>query len=346
VSWLFFFVAIFPTMGVVGFTHSIASDKYAYLPSIGVLLLLTWGMSKAWGALGQRRSLRVAMIVCVLVAAAAEIAVTRRCLVHWQDGERHFRHMLALSPEARILHFGLAEALRSKAQLHRSPTVPSEAVDHYRRALRSGADSPFGRNDMLTCSSHNNLGNVLAQRGDIDEAMSHWIQVLTLNPRDFNAHNNLGIALAWKGRTEEAIQHYAEALRLQPDLPETHCNLGIELARKGRIDAAIEHYGESLRLNPRFALAYRNLAAALAAKGQDDQAVSAYCRALQLQPMDPDARCKLGELLTRRGRFDEAAMEFREALRIDPRNHEARRGLESLAEVKMKGPTSFSSPGL
>jgi tetratricopeptide (TPR) repeat protein len=348
VSWLFFFVAILPTMGVVGFTHSIASDKYAYLPSVGALLLLTWGMSKAWDALGRRPghvAEQVAMVIIVLIVAGSEIVATRRCLTHWQDSERHFRHMLALSPNARILHFGLAEALRLKAQSHRSPLVPSEAVEHYRLALREGRDSPFGRNDLLTCSAHNNLGNALAQRGDVDQAMFHWGRVLQLNPGDFNAHNNLGIALAWKGRPDEAIRHYVEALRLRPDLPETHFNLGIELARKGQIDAAIEHYRESLRLNPRFALAYRNLAPALVAKGRDDLAIDAYHRALQLQPVDPDARCKLGKLFSRQGQVERAIGQFQEALRLDPHNQEARRGLEALGKDKIKGPTSSASPG-
>ena len=40
-GWLIFFVAIFPTMGVIGFTNVIASDKFAYLPSVGLLMALT-----------------------------------------------------------------------------------------------------------------------------------------------------------------------------------------------------------------------------------------------------------------------------------------------------------------
>ena len=39
-GWLFFFVAILPTMQIIGFSNVIASDKFAYLPSFGLLMIL------------------------------------------------------------------------------------------------------------------------------------------------------------------------------------------------------------------------------------------------------------------------------------------------------------------
>ncbi len=301
VGWLVFFVAIFPTMGVVGFTHSIASDKYAYLPLVGLLLVLAWGLGRGWSALGVWRPPwgRLAMAGVVLVVAAAEIIMTRRQLTTWQDTESHFRHMLALAPEARVLHFGLGDALRTKAQAltrMRPSTSPepgslfAEAEKHYRRATRPGRDSPFGRNDLLTCSAHNNLGNLLARRKQVDEAMVHWNEVLRLNPDNCNAHNNLGIALGWKGRTDDAIRHYTEALRIRSDLPETHTNLGIQLARRGQLDEAIEHYTTALRLRPHFALAILNLRDAMAAQGRSDREIQAYLNSLHVRLLDTAGR--------------------------------------------------------
>ena len=39
------------------------------------------------------------------------------------------------------------------------------------------------------------------------------------------ANNNLGVLLANKGQTDEAISHYQDALRLKPDHAEAHNNL-------------------------------------------------------------------------------------------------------------------------
>lgn len=39
-GWMFFFVAIFPTMQIIAFNNIIASAKFAYLPSVGLLMVL------------------------------------------------------------------------------------------------------------------------------------------------------------------------------------------------------------------------------------------------------------------------------------------------------------------
>ena len=56
-----------------------------------------------------------------------------------------------------------------------------------------------------------------------DEAL--WRDTLAKNPACSMANNNLGVLLANKGQTDEAISHYQEALRLKPDHAEAHNNL-------------------------------------------------------------------------------------------------------------------------
>ncbi len=278
VGWLIFFVAIFPTMGVVGFTHSIASDKYAYLPAVGLLMIAAWGLVGVRPWLGRRLSDRAAWGVVVAIVALLAVdwsLASRRQLEMWQDTETHFRYMLALAPESRILRYGLGDALRRQAMDPRTDYPPNvrremldEALAYYQSSLRPGPDSPFGRNDMLTCSAHNNIGNMMAQRGRVDEAVRHWSDVLALNPNSFNAHNNLGIALAWKGQSREAIEHYRRALALRSDLPETHTNLGVELAKLGELEAAAAHLRRALELRPGYELAMRHLQAVQRARDQ------------------------------------------------------------------------------
>ena len=50
-------------------------------------------------------------------------------------------------------------------------------------------------------------------------------------PGYFQAHNNLGNALAQKGDIREAINHYRETVRLKPDLVSVRKNLEMVLLR-------------------------------------------------------------------------------------------------------------------
>ncbi len=101
--------------------------------------------------------------------------------------------------------------------------------------------------------AHINLGNLLASRGRIDEAIVHYRQALDIKPDYAEAYKNLGDVLAKLHRFDEAIARYREALRLKPDYAETYCNLGNALLALGRIDEAVACYGEALRINPQFA---------------------------------------------------------------------------------------------
>jgi hypothetical protein len=80
-------------------------------------------------------------------------------------------------------------------------------------------DSETLWNHNLACTlenniAHNNLGNALYGRGEVDEAIAHYQKALEIKPDDAKAHANLGVVLASRGRMNEAIGHCRKALVL------------------------------------------------------------------------------------------------------------------------------------
>ena len=53
--------------------------------------------------------------------------------------------------------------------------------------------------------------------GRVQEAMTHYLDALELDPRRVTALFNLANALQRAGRLSEAIGYYKEVLRLEPD---------------------------------------------------------------------------------------------------------------------------------
>jgi Flp pilus assembly protein TadD len=80
---------------------------------------------------------------------------------------------------------------------------------------------------------HTNLGNALAQKGDLDGAIREYRAALNLDSNSWAAHNGLGKcartalggALAQKGDLDGAIREFREALSLDPHLAIAHDNL-------------------------------------------------------------------------------------------------------------------------
>ena len=94
VGWLFFFLAILPTMGVVGFTIVIASDKYAYFPVLGFLLVLAAVLNRLWNRGQQTKVWRAGLVLGVGLLAGLEARATQRYLTQWQDSATLAKHML------------------------------------------------------------------------------------------------------------------------------------------------------------------------------------------------------------------------------------------------------------
>ena len=124
--------------------------------------------------------------------------------------------------------------------------------------------------------AHYNLGIVLTDQGDIDQAIDHYQHAVALRPAYAEAHYNLGRLLVGQGRVDDAIVHYEKAAEINPGDPESQNNLGVTLFTIGRVDDAIAHYQKALEIEPAYTEASCNLANALISKGDFDDAIARY----------------------------------------------------------------------
>ncbi|PYJ11903.1 MAG: hypothetical protein DME93_08900 [Verrucomicrobia bacterium] len=175
--------------------------------------------------------------------------------------------------------------------------------------------------------AHYNLGRALAEKGEFEDAIAHYEKALAINPADAEAHNNLGATLFMKARVDDAITHYQKALAIRPDYSEASCNLANALLSKGDMDGAIIRYMACVALLPNQAEAQYNLASALLRKGRTDEAIDHYRKTLELHPENADAHANLGSAFLAKNRIQDAILQYRDALRIAPGNVAAQSNL-------------------
>ena len=324
-GWLFFFLAVFPTLGIVGFHPVIAADRHVYLPMLGFLLpvaaFLCWFRRGSRRSFGRRAAIALA---AVLLVGGAEIAAGRHYLVYWRDTVAHYEYMLSLSPDCPILHNNLALALENADQI-------DKAVEHYRKSLELKPNSP---------EVHNNLGNALSDLGETDAAIKHYREALRLKPKFAAAHYNLALALAKKTRYEESIAEYRRAVQIKPDYTEAWANLGSVLVEAGQVEQAVECYEQALGLEPDFIVAHGRLALVLARLGRIDGAIE-HCRiVLEARPDDHEMHFNLGYLLELKGELDEAIDHYRKAVEISPDYTQARQRLQAALARQKTQPTT------
>jgi protein O-mannosyl-transferase len=278
-GWLFFFVAIFPTLGVIGFTNVIAADKYAYLPAFGLLLILAAALAYLWRT-NRRAWSRGLLVAGVLACCGLAAASTRYHLAQWRDSITLYRHVLRVDPNSTTAQYNLGLLLVKRGQ-------NAEAAELFADTLRLNPEQYQAQRE---------LGLALQRLGRTDEALAHYEAALRVNPRFVPALLDLATLLLERGRSDEALTHCQTALQVEPDNYRVHELLGGVLLQRGEYDAAEQHFRREIALLPSRAHGHFSLGIALARQGRPTEAADAFRTALQLDPQHKAARAALDAL--------------------------------------------------
>jgi tetratricopeptide (TPR) repeat protein len=300
-GWLFFFAAIFPTMGVIGFTAAIAADRFVYLPMIGLLLPIA-DLVARWDRAGPRPPARRAALALAVIVPGLLAFRTRAYLGLWQNCEGFYRHMLATTPDSSSVLMGLGHELQKQKRF-------PEALDAFRQAVLHDPGLPQARV---------NLGFALEKLGRNAEAMAQYEEAVRLKPGLAEAHNFLANMLFSAGRAEDALRHYEESIRLKPEISPLRHNYATTLAQIGRPQDAIAHFERAIALDPLATRSHFNLGLTLLNLGRADDAARRFQTALELDPGYAKAHYQLGAALIALGRPADGLSRWRRALQIEP----------------------------
>jgi tetratricopeptide (TPR) repeat protein len=317
-GWLMFFIMILPTMQLIGFSGVIASDKFAYLPFVGILMIFAFfvdKMTRRWKNLSWKY---IILIVIFLIIAIGETFATRKYLVKWQQSLSLYKNMLKVKPDAAPVHIMMGLELEKQGYI-------LEAEQHYKKAIGINSNS---------FHAHNNLGALYADQGLLDKAMDHFKFASQLRPNSADSQLNLGNLFLLKGEKEKAIIYLEKALAINDEYADAHNNLGILLAEQGKFDEAIQHFKRTTEIDPLYTQAYYHIGNVLRSKNQPEEAIEYFRQCLNLEPSFVEAHNNLGSLLLTTGKVDEAIKHFQTALKIDPGHENAAFYLKLAIETK------------
>ena len=221
VGWFWYLGTLFPVIGIVQVGGQAMADRYAYIPLIGIFIIVAWGVPELiskWRFKGNVLSISAVIIIPIL------LVTTWGQVNHWENSITLFKHTIEVTdkkyPNLAIIHNNLGIALFADGK-------NEEAIYHYKRAIKLKSNHAL---------AHYNLGIALFADGKNEEAISHYKMAIKLNPNFTNAHYNLGIVLVQKGEMGKAIHHFRETLKLKPDLVAARDSLEFALLRSQEFD--------------------------------------------------------------------------------------------------------------
>lgn len=308
---LFFLITLVPTFTNFskGGDFYIASDRYSYIPMIGLLLIVGTCMRYVIdkpGGMHVRASRRNALLVstcCVMVLFGYLSSVQAAV---WKNNTSLYEDILRKYPHARAAHNNLGMELYKSGHY-------AAAIDAFDRALAIHKD----------LKTETNKAAALVGLGKLDEAMIVFQKSLEQNPRLTDALYGIGNIYQRKGDLLAAAEQYRKTLDLDPKHISARNNLGITYIQLKDWSSAIEALKIVIAQKPSFVEPYYNLAGVYEEKGLKKEAEEMYRKSIELSPLDADALSRLASMLYDKGEIDEAAELLTRALTIDSSNQAA-----------------------
>lgn len=189
---------------------------------------------------------------------------------------------------------------------------PQDALREFEEALSS---------DELLAEAHLGRGLVLQLAFDRrDEAEKEYRRALALKPGLSEAHNNLGQLLARRGRLAEAIEEFDAALAnmYYREPWSARFNKGRVLGQLGRREDALAELRVCLTVNPRYCPCHAEVGRLQLEAGKTQEALGAFQKYSQLCDREPDAFYQLGLAQLRAGSADGAREAFQQCEQLAP----------------------------
>ena len=261
VGWLWFLGTLVPVIGLVQVGEAAMADRYAYIPLIGIFVMIAFGVAD----LAESKKLGLWPAVPVVAVLLALAVVTHRQIEYWQSSYDLWSHALAVTENNFVAEDNLGGALILEG-------MEEEAHPHFEAAARINPKDPMSRS---------NLGTYFQTHHQLREAITQYEAAvqLTSDPGLLaETYANLGAAHGALDEDEQAHKNFEQSLRLNPSQFNAWLGLGVLALKQAKLAEAISDLSRSLALQPT-AQGYFELGRAYEQSGQFQQARQAYRQA-------------------------------------------------------------------
>ena len=224
-------------------------------------------------------------------------------LTRWQVSD-HLQYLPLIAPVAFLAAVLGTTLNRSVFRVAGVMLLTCLALLTYQRTIVYTSDEAIMRDAIaknpVASYARDNLGVILAKRGDLAGALEQFQASAKASPEDADALSNLAHVLAVMGKFPEAGDNYQAALKLEPYEADTHRNFAQLLRQEGRNRESIFHYQVALRFKPDNRTR-SEFASLLYQTGNPSAAVGQYRRAIAEEPDNVEALNNLAWLLATTG---------------------------------------------
>ncbi len=273
-GWLWFLGTMVPMIGLVQVGVQAMADRYAYLPFVGLFIMIVWGTAD----LGEHWHVAPTWQTGVSVVILLGLALTaRRQLSYWSDNVMLWSQVITLESQALQANPNnwVAEVVLGHALLNLGEV--EAAIPHFRAAVAINPSDP---------DSNVNIGTYEQKQKNLAGAIERYKKVIAMTQETpkldaqsrAQAFSNMGFAYRDLKDYAQARESFQQAVNINSFDARSWLGVGVTSQKLGDPNTAIQAYTKALKIAP-FDWGYLLLARALAEAGRPEEAQAAIQRA-------------------------------------------------------------------
>ncbi len=257
----FYLMGILPVLQLVPVGENIVAERYAYVSTAGLFILLAW-MAHEW----EKQKKNPIGYIGLAVISVAFIIVTRERIPDWKNNLSLFRDVAEKYPNSAVAHNNTGYGYEQIKEYRK-------ALDHYFTASSLRANYA----DVLY-----NIGSVYGEDLNmLDSGIYFLHKAIAANPKKTEAYNNMGTFYYKKGILDSATHYYELVLEDKPEYPLGWYNLACVYFGQEKFPEALDAYQKCVKYDPGFGEGWLSLGNTWAKLGDTKQQMDCYTKAAQ-----------------------------------------------------------------
>jgi len=240
VGWFWYLGTFVPVIGFIQIADHTMADRYAYVPFIGIFMMIAWGGEKVFPKTVFLKKILIVLFILIIIFFAV---TSRNQIKIWENTVTLFNHVIEKDPKNHLAYQVIGQEMAKRGEHEKALTYFDTALKIHPQFF----------------PAYSNKALVLKKMGKHDEAMKNFETAGRLNKNSPELFYNLSFIYLEEGNYEESLQYALKAIRIKPDYEEAYNIAGIASVEAGKIKEGIDYFQKSLRINPRNLHAQRNL---------------------------------------------------------------------------------------
>ncbi len=297
-AWFYFLITLAPVLGLLQIGLQASADRYTYLPSLGIFLLVSAALTY-W----LKTKLKTLALLGLVLSLALGLCTLHQLSI-WNNSIALWESTVSLFPDSPLPHANLARAY----------AIAGRADDALNEFEKASAYPP------PDAHMHMEMGAVYISKNSVDEAIGEFRQSQGLYGQNVPSELYLYLWFSYERKDDQknALDSIQKAIQVDPDFTEAYSDLGITYWNLKNFNEAEKAFQTACSLDPTHPDYLDSLGSFYFKTGRMDAATACFNKGILLMPKVPAFHEHLGDLYMQEKQFSLAANQYKAAGDLDP----------------------------